>query len=176
MVALQSWSGGEKWRSPPGRVSPSRAHVHRAVMTKRPQNDGVLQIIVPGAEFKGRFTLLMERLIIDALTECATLTGARGIMTRDSGTPSGASWKGPRPGAGNATTQACARRDGEIVHDRFHIMKHVSEAADERGAPRATRKRHTRATPPRVALRGQGRGSFTRRSPHTPDPLRRLEN
>jgi len=35
---------------------------------------------VPWAEPKGRFTLLMERLIIDVLTECATLTGARRIM------------------------------------------------------------------------------------------------
>jgi len=41
---------------------------------------GVLQVNVPWAETKGRFTLLMERLIIDALTECATLTGARRIM------------------------------------------------------------------------------------------------
>ena len=41
---------------------------------------GVLQVNVPWAEPKGRFTLLMERLIIDVLTECATLTGARRIM------------------------------------------------------------------------------------------------
>ena len=41
---------------------------------------GVLQVNVPWAESKGRFTLLMERLIIDVLTECATLTGARRIM------------------------------------------------------------------------------------------------
>jgi len=33
-----------------------------------------------GAESKGRFTLLMERLVINVLTECATLTGVRRIM------------------------------------------------------------------------------------------------
>jgi len=44
-----------------------------------PEHD-VLQVYVPWAETKGRFTLLMERLIIDVLTECATLTGARCIM------------------------------------------------------------------------------------------------
>lgn len=36
---------------------------------------GVLQVKVPWAEAKGRFTLLMERLIIDVLRECATVTG-----------------------------------------------------------------------------------------------------
>jgi transposase len=41
---------------------------------------GVLQFNVPWAESKGRFTLLMERLISDVLTECATLIGARRIM------------------------------------------------------------------------------------------------
>lgn len=41
---------------------------------------GVVQVKVPWTEDKGRFTLLMERLILDVLTECATLTGARRIM------------------------------------------------------------------------------------------------
>jgi len=41
---------------------------------------GVVQVKVPWAESKGPFTLLMERLIIDVLTECATVTGARRIL------------------------------------------------------------------------------------------------
>jgi len=41
---------------------------------------GVLQVNVPWAESKRRFTLLMERLIIDVLTERAMLTGTRRIM------------------------------------------------------------------------------------------------
>ena len=41
---------------------------------------GVLQVNVPWAESKARFTILMERLIIDVLTECATVTGARRIL------------------------------------------------------------------------------------------------
>jgi transposase len=36
---------------------------------------GVLQVKVPWAEAKGRFTLPMERLIIDVLRECATVAG-----------------------------------------------------------------------------------------------------
>nr|WP_243838510.1 hypothetical protein [Nitratidesulfovibrio liaohensis] len=41
---------------------------------------GVLQVKVPWAESKGRFSLLMELLSINVLTECATVTGARRIL------------------------------------------------------------------------------------------------
>ncbi|WP_243367386.1 transposase family protein [Fundidesulfovibrio soli] len=41
---------------------------------------GEVQVKVPWAESKGRFTLLMERLIIDVLTEHATVTGTRRIL------------------------------------------------------------------------------------------------
>lgn len=37
---------------------------------------GVAQVSVPWAEPRGRFTLLMERLIIDVLTQCSTVIGA----------------------------------------------------------------------------------------------------
>lgn len=37
---------------------------------------GVLQIMVPWAEARSRFTLLMERWIIDVLHQCATVSGA----------------------------------------------------------------------------------------------------
>lgn len=40
---------------------------------------GVLQVNVPWAE-SSAFHPLMERLIIDVLTECASLTGARRIL------------------------------------------------------------------------------------------------
>jgi len=165
---------------------------------------GVLQVNVPWAEAKGRFTLLMERLIIDVLTECATLTGARRIMRitwdeasgvmeragrrgreRKQSMPArylGLDEKAFRKGHDNVTvvcdligstvesvaderkaeslegyylqfTQEQLARikavamdmwepyfmatlknvpgaAGKIVHDRFHIMKHVSEAVD----------------------------------------------
>ncbi len=41
---------------------------------------GVLQVKMSWAEAKGRFTLLMERLIIDVLRECAPMTGACRLM------------------------------------------------------------------------------------------------
>ena len=37
---------------------------------------GVRQVRVPWAEARGRFTLLLERLIIDVIQQCSTLTGA----------------------------------------------------------------------------------------------------
>ena len=36
----------------------------------------VRQVRVPWAEARGRFTLLLERLIIDVIQQCSTLTGA----------------------------------------------------------------------------------------------------
>lgn len=41
---------------------------------------GVLQVRVPWAEVRSRFTLLMERLIIDVLQQCTTVEGARRIL------------------------------------------------------------------------------------------------
>ena len=41
---------------------------------------GVLQVRVPWAEARSRFTLLMERFVIDVLHQCATIQGARRIL------------------------------------------------------------------------------------------------
>ena len=41
---------------------------------------GVLQVKVPWAEVRSRFTLLMERFIIDVLQQCANLTAAERIL------------------------------------------------------------------------------------------------
>ena len=41
---------------------------------------GVLQVKVPWAESRARFTLLMERFIIDVLQQCANLTAAQRIL------------------------------------------------------------------------------------------------
>jgi transposase len=37
---------------------------------------GVVQVRVPWAQARSRFTLLMERLVIDVLSQCATVSGA----------------------------------------------------------------------------------------------------
>lgn len=41
---------------------------------------GVRQVGIPWAEPRSRFTLLMERFVIDVITECATIDGARRLM------------------------------------------------------------------------------------------------
>jgi transposase len=41
---------------------------------------GVAQVKVPWAEARSRFTLLMERFVIDVLQQCATISGARRIL------------------------------------------------------------------------------------------------
>jgi len=41
---------------------------------------GILQVNIPWADSMGRFTLLMERLVIDALTEFTTMTGERRLI------------------------------------------------------------------------------------------------
>jgi len=41
---------------------------------------GVLQVKVPWAEARSRFTILMERMVIDVLRECSTVEGARRIL------------------------------------------------------------------------------------------------
>jgi transposase len=41
---------------------------------------GVLQVSIPWAEARSRFTLLMDRLIIDVLNECSTVSGAQRIL------------------------------------------------------------------------------------------------
>lgn len=41
---------------------------------------GVLQVRVPWAEVRSRFTLLMERFIIDVLQQCANLTAGQRIL------------------------------------------------------------------------------------------------
>ena len=48
--------------------------VHARIPRVECPEHGVLQVKVPWAEAKGRFTLLMERLNIDVLCECASVS------------------------------------------------------------------------------------------------------
>ena len=41
---------------------------------------GVLQVRVPWAEARSRFTLLMDRFVIDVLQQCANLGAAQRIL------------------------------------------------------------------------------------------------
>ena len=53
-----------------------RTYVHAAIPRVECPTHGVKQVRVPWAEPRGRFTLLMERLIIDLILQCSTLAGA----------------------------------------------------------------------------------------------------
>jgi transposase len=53
-----------------------QTHVHAQVPRVQCPTHGVKQVRVPWAEPRSRFTLLMERLIIDLIQQCSTVTGA----------------------------------------------------------------------------------------------------
>ena len=68
-------------------------HLHAEIPRVQCPTHGVRQVRVPWAEARSRFTLLMERLILDLIQQCSTVTGACriarvtwdeawGIMTR----------------------------------------------------------------------------------------------
>jgi len=53
-----------------------QTHVHAEIPRVQCPTHGVKQVRVPWAEPRSRFTLLMERLIIDLIQQCSTVTGA----------------------------------------------------------------------------------------------------
>jgi transposase len=53
-----------------------QTHLHARIPRVDCPEHGVVQVRVPWAEARSRFTLLMERLVIDVLTQCATVSGA----------------------------------------------------------------------------------------------------
>ncbi len=54
--------------------------IHARVPRVKCDEHGVRQVKVPWAEARSRFTLLMERLVIDVLQETATVEGARRLL------------------------------------------------------------------------------------------------
>jgi transposase len=55
-------------------------HLHARIPRVQCEEHGVVQVAVPWAEGHGRFTLLMERMIIQALLACQTTKGACALM------------------------------------------------------------------------------------------------
>lgn len=51
-------------------------HLHARIPRVQCPTHGVKQVRVPWAEPRARFTMLMERLVIDVIQQCSTLTGA----------------------------------------------------------------------------------------------------
>jgi transposase len=57
-----------------------QTHLHARVPRVNCPTHGVKQVRVSWAEPRSRFTLLMERLVIDVILQCSTLTGACRIL------------------------------------------------------------------------------------------------
>jgi transposase len=57
-----------------------QTHLHARVPRVNCPAHGIKQVAVPWAEPRGRFTLLMERLIIDVLQETGTVSGAVALL------------------------------------------------------------------------------------------------
>ena len=55
-------------------------HLHARIPRVQCPEHGVVQVAVPWAEGRGRFTLLMERFIIQALLACQTTKGACALL------------------------------------------------------------------------------------------------
>jgi transposase len=55
-------------------------HLHARIPRVQCPEHGVVQVAVPWAEGRGRFTLLMERFIIQALVACQTTKGACALL------------------------------------------------------------------------------------------------
>ena len=53
-----------------------QTHVHAEIPRVQCPTHGVKQVRVPWAEARSRFTLLMERLVIDLILQCSTVKGA----------------------------------------------------------------------------------------------------
>ena len=57
-----------------------QTHLHAEIPRVQCPTHGVKQVRVPWAEPRSRFTLLMERLVIDLILQCSTVTGACAIV------------------------------------------------------------------------------------------------
>lgn len=53
-----------------------QTHLHAEIPRVQCPTHGVKQVRVPWAEPRSRFTLLMERMVIDLILQCSTITGA----------------------------------------------------------------------------------------------------
>jgi transposase len=57
-----------------------RTYLHARIPRVQCPEHGVVNVTVPWAEARSRFTLLMERLIIDVIQECSTVKGACALL------------------------------------------------------------------------------------------------
>ncbi|MCA1606279.1 MAG: ISL3 family transposase [Acidobacteria bacterium] len=78
--ALAGWDHAEErtWRHLD--TCQFETHLHARIPRVQCPTHGVKQVHVPWAAPRSRFTMLMERLIIDVIHQCSTLSGARRLL------------------------------------------------------------------------------------------------
>ena len=95
--------------------------VHARVPRVQCPEHGVVQVKVPWAEPHGRFTLLMERFVIDVLQACQTVKGACSLV--------GISWDQAWHVLERAVDRGLARKDaGTIARIGIDCGRSVSRA------------------------------------------------
>jgi transposase len=82
-------------------------HLHAAIPRVQCPTHGVKQVRVPWAEPRSRFTLLMERLVIDLILQCSTVKGACAIA--------GVSWDEAWGIMQRAVTRGQARKEARPI-------------------------------------------------------------
>jgi transposase len=82
-------------------------HLHARIPRVQCPEHGVVQVAVPWAEGRGRFTLLMERFIIQALLACQTTKGACALLR--------ISWDQAWHVAERAVTRGQARKEAVVT-------------------------------------------------------------
>lgn len=84
-----------------------QTHLHACVPRVECPRHGVVQVQVPWAEPRGRFTLLMERLIIDVLHETGTVSGAVNLL--------GITWDQGWAVMARAVERGQARKEAKVI-------------------------------------------------------------
>ncbi len=84
-----------------------RTFLHARVPRVDCPEHGVLQVKVPWAEARSRFTLLMERFVIDVLQQCANLSAAQRILR--------ISWDEAWGVMGRAVARGRARKKARVI-------------------------------------------------------------
>ena len=82
-------------------------HLHARIPQVDCPEHGVVQVRVPWAEARPRFTLLMERLVIDVLTKCATVSRACRLL--------GLSWDEPWGVMERAVARGQRRKQAKVI-------------------------------------------------------------
>jgi transposase len=82
-------------------------HLHARIPRVACPTHGVKQVRVPWAEPRSRFTLLMERLVIDVLLQCSTVTGACRLLR--------ISWDEAAGVMQRAVTRGQARKQARVI-------------------------------------------------------------